>query len=93
MAASMKRIYAYKRFDVTVELEPIWDVTQGVTLLPPRGFVAAVRVRRAGASRDTVGPVRLTAGSQRPYPTEGEALMAYSTAQRLVDDTLAPEHA
>lgn len=90
----MKRIYSYKSFDVTVELEPIWDVAQGVTLLPPRGFVAVVGIRCAGASHDSVGPMRLTADSQRPYPTEAEALMAaYSAAQRLVDDTLAPEHA
>jgi hypothetical protein len=85
----MKRNYSYEGYEVTVELDPIRDVAQGVTWLRPRGFVAVVRIRSAGASRDTVAPIRLPADSQRPYRSEAEALMAaYSAAQRLVDDTL-----
>jgi hypothetical protein len=89
--ASMKRTYNYKGYEVTVELEPVWEAVGGVTLLPPRGFVAVVHIRAAGAVRPMVGPIRLTADSQHPFATEAEALMAgYSAGQRVVDDTLVP---
>ncbi|KAA0997953.1 hypothetical protein FVF58_46745 [Paraburkholderia panacisoli] len=87
----MKRIYAYKGFEVTVELEPVWETAGSVTLLPPRGFIAVVHIRTLGVTRPTVAPIRLTADNQRPFSTEAAALMAgYSAGQRVVDDTLSP---
>ncbi|KAE8761132.1 hypothetical protein FSO04_05285 [Paraburkholderia madseniana] len=87
----MKRIYPYKGFEIAVELEPVWETAGTVTLLPPRGFVAVVHIRRLGASRPTVAPIRLTADNQRPFATEADALMTgYSAGQRVVDDKLAP---
>ncbi|MFM0056941.1 MULTISPECIES: hypothetical protein [Paraburkholderia] len=89
----MKRIYGYKGFEVTVELEPVWETAGSVTLLPPRGFVAVVQVRTmgaVGATRPVVAPIRLGATVQQPFPTQAEALMAgYSAGQRVVDDTFA----
>lgn len=85
----MRRVYNYKGYEVSVELEPVWEAAGGITLLPPRGFVAVVHIRTAGAVRPTVAPIRLTADDQRPFKSEAEALMAgYSAAQRVVDDTL-----
>jgi hypothetical protein len=85
----MKREYAYKGFQVTVELESVWQTSGGATLMRPLGFVAIVNIRAAGATRAMVPPVRLSMDSQRPFPTEAEALMAgYSAGQRVVDDTL-----
>jgi hypothetical protein len=34
----MKRIYRYKGFEVTVELEAVWETAGSVALLPPQGF-------------------------------------------------------
>jgi hypothetical protein len=87
----MKRNYLYRGFEVTVELEPIWEAAEGVTLLSPRGFVAVVHIKNAGEAPDIVAPIRLAADSHHPFATEAEALMAgYSAGQRLVDDTLVP---
>ncbi|WP_341316347.1 hypothetical protein WN982_33735 [Paraburkholderia sp. IMGN_8] len=89
----MKRIYGYKGFEVTVELEPVWETAGSVTLLPPRGFIAVVQIRTVGAvgaTRPVVAPLRLAAPSEQPFATQAEALMAgYSAGQRVVDDALA----
>jgi hypothetical protein len=86
----MKRIYRYKGFEVTVELEAVWETAGSVTLLPPQGFVAVVEIRMVGATRPVVAPIRLAATTQHPFATQAEALMAgYSAGQRVVDDTLA----
>ncbi|BCG00225.1 hypothetical protein PPGU19_047930 [Paraburkholderia sp. PGU19] len=87
----MKRTYKYKDFEVTVETEPVWQPSGNVTLLAPLGFIAVVYIGKIGASRTTVGPMRLTADSQKPFATEAEALMTgFSAGQRIVDDTLLP---
>ena len=57
----MKKIYAYESFEVSVELEPVWKASGGVTWLAPQGFVAVVQIRVAGAPRPMVAPIRLTA--------------------------------
>ncbi len=85
----MKSIYAYKGFEITVELEPIGSDVQGVWLLRPRGFLSVVRIKIAGEIGDVVAPIFLMADGQRPHATEAEAFAAgNSAAQRLVDDTL-----
>ncbi|GAB3626919.1 hypothetical protein PTE30175_03519 [Pandoraea terrae] len=87
----MKRIYTYKGFEVTVELEPVWEAAGRITVSPPRGFVAVVDIRAAGATRPMVAPIRLMADSHRPFATDAEALMSgYSAGQRVVDDLLVP---
>ena len=85
----MKRIYKYRGFNVTVELEPVWERSGNITLLPPKGFLAVVHIVMAGMTRPMVAPIRLTADGQRPFVSEAEALMAgFSAGQRLIDDTL-----
>lgn len=86
----MKRTYVYKGFDATVDLEPIWETSGNVTLRPPSGYVAVVQIRRVGSIRLTVAPIRLSGDNQRPFATQGDALMAgYSAGQRIIDDTLS----
>jgi hypothetical protein len=87
----MKRDFIYSGFEVTVELEPIWDAAEGVRSLPARGFVAVVHISKStNAGLEIVTPIRLASDSRKPFATTAEALMAaYSAAQRLVDDTLA----
>lgn len=70
----MKKIYAYKGFEVTVELERTGN--DGVWLLRPHGFVFVVRITSAGAAGGTLVPISLMADGQRPFVTEAEALTA-----------------
>lgn len=87
----MKREYRYKGFEITVELESVWETSGNVTLLPPRGFIAVVNIKMAGMVRPMVAPIRLTADNQQPFAKEVDALMAgFSAGQRVVDDTLIP---
>lgn len=58
---SMKKIYPYKGFEITVELEPVRDLPRGVWSLTPQGFIAVVHVQAAGDSRDLLSPIRLMA--------------------------------
>lgn len=81
----MKKIYAYKGFEVTVELERTGD--DGVWLLRPHGFVSVVHITSVGATGGTPVSISLTADGQRPFVTEVEALTAgCNAAQRLIDD-------
>ena len=74
-----------------MELEPVWERSGNVTLLPVRGFIAVVNIKMAGMARPMVAPVRLTADNQQPFAKEADALMAgFSAGQRVVDDTLIP---
>lgn len=84
----MKKIYAYKGFEVTVDLEPSGD--EGVWLLRPRGFISVVRIRSADAIGYAFNPISLMADGQRPFATEVEAFVAgYSAAQGLIDAAVA----
>lgn len=56
---AMKREYKYKGFEIAVDLEPVWESSGNVTLLPPRGFIAIVNIKTAGMVRPMVAPIRL----------------------------------
>lgn len=87
----MKRAYKYKGFVIAVDLEPVWEASGNVTLLPPRGFIAIVNIMMAGMDRPMVAPLRLAADKQQPFAKEADALMAgFSAGQRVVDDMLIP---
>jgi hypothetical protein len=83
----MKRIYSYRGFDVTVQLEAIWETSGNVTVLPPKGFVAVVHIVMAGTTRPMVAPIRLRVDGPL-FASEAEALMAgFSAGQRAIDAT------
>jgi hypothetical protein len=46
-----EKLYACECFEVSVDLEPVWKASGGVTSTAPQGFVAVVQIRAAGASR------------------------------------------
>ncbi|MFM0689212.1 hypothetical protein PQQ77_24780 [Paraburkholderia strydomiana] len=84
----MKRIYEYKGFQIDVEPEPVWKPSDGASLTGPEGYLAVVRISTRTAGVPMFTPLRLTAESSNPFPTEAEALMAgYSAGQRVIDDT------
>ncbi|MEM5332089.1 hypothetical protein VSR34_37005 [Paraburkholderia sp. JHI2823] len=88
---AMKREYKYKGFEIAVDLEPVWESSGNVTLLPPRGFIAIVNIKTAGMVRPMVAPIRLAADNQQPFARETDALMAgFSAGQRVVDEMLIP---
>ncbi|WP_175425864.1 hypothetical protein [Trinickia violacea] len=85
----MKKIYPYRGFEVSVELEPLFEPSRSVTLRAPTGFFAVVRLFRAGATLAMVASLRLPAAGSGPFHTEADALMAaFSAGQRLIDGTM-----
>ncbi|WP_172169016.1 hypothetical protein [Paraburkholderia elongata] len=45
----MKKLYAYESFEVSVEVEPVWQSSGGTKLSAPQGFIAIVQIKVAGA--------------------------------------------
>ncbi|MPW05137.1 hypothetical protein GCT19_05655 [Paraburkholderia sp. CNPSo 3155] len=85
----MQRTYPYKGFEITVELEPVWEPSGRAVPSPPRGFVAIVSIGAKGLPTSLVSPTRLMKDTQKPFETEAAALMAgCSAGQRVIDDTL-----
>jgi hypothetical protein len=85
----VNRIYTYKRFEVRIDLEPVWHPSAGVTLRSPKGFLAILNISMPGAIFPLVTPIRLADTATRPFPTEADAFMAaYSAAQRFIEDKL-----
>ncbi|MPW23962.1 hypothetical protein GCT13_46675 [Paraburkholderia sp. CNPSo 3157] len=88
----MQRTYPYKGFEVTVDLEPVWEVTRSLVPSLPIGFVAIVSIGGKGMPNSLPLPVRVTNDNKKPFGTEAAALMAgFSAAQRLIDDTCLPD--
>ncbi|NVH71069.1 hypothetical protein FSB08_00555 [Paraburkholderia sp. JPY432] len=88
----MQRTYPYKGFEITVELEPVWEASGSAVLSPPRGFVAIVSVGANGVPTSLISPIRLMKDTWKPFGTEATALMAgCSAGQRLIENTLLPE--
>jgi hypothetical protein len=82
----MKRDYKYKAFTIVVEIDPVVLPSGNAKLRAPDGYFAVVQIRTEQGSPVT-SPVRLAGLSERPFPTEAEALMSGHTAgQRLIDD-------
>jgi hypothetical protein len=91
IGASMKRVYSYRGFQVTIQVEQMLDLAKGTPLQRTRGFIAIVHIC-PDANPDSGVSLRLAIDSRRPYPSEAEALMrGYSAAQRWIDDTIVRE--
>ncbi|MEZ0601962.1 hypothetical protein ACAX43_07385 [Paraburkholderia sp. IW21] len=84
----MSRTYHYHGFDIEVAVETdfSWkgaerDVHRGV------GYVAIVRILKAGAAVAVFSPLRFAESLGKPFTSEAEALMGgYSAGRRIVDD-------
>ena len=84
----MQRTYRYKDFEVTVDLEPVWEATGRAVPSLTIGFVAVVIIRRGGMPALLSDPIRVTNDNKKLFGTEATALMVgFSAAQRLIDHT------
>ncbi|CAE6737223.1 hypothetical protein [Paraburkholderia haematera] len=83
----MNRTYHYHGFDVevTVEADFGWQVERSA--LSSAGYVAVVRICKAGAALAVFSPLRFGETQGRPFLSEADALMGgYSAGRRIVDD-------
>ncbi|RKF33410.1 hypothetical protein BCY88_10145 [Paraburkholderia fungorum] len=82
----MSRTYRYQGFDVEVAVESRLPLERQ----PPTreaGYVAIVRICKAGAAVAVFSPMRFGESHGKPFPSEADALMGgFSAAQRIVDD-------
>ncbi|MEM5340664.1 hypothetical protein [Paraburkholderia azotifigens] len=83
----MEKIFSYKGFEVTVQLDSVRAVSSEFTYGPPVGYVAVVSVCTAEPRRPIGLPIRLVAEDNRVFGTADDALAAgCSAAQRAIDD-------
>ncbi|MGF6978850.1 hypothetical protein QFZ94_007365 [Paraburkholderia sp. JPY465] len=89
----MQRTYPYKGFEITVDLELVWESSGSAVLSPPTGFVAIVSIEGKGLPASLGSPIRLMKDTQKPFGTEATALMTgCSAGQRVIDDMLLREY-
>jgi hypothetical protein len=87
----MEKIYSYKGFEVTVQLEPVRAVSSEFTYGPPVGYVAVVSICTAEPKRPIGVPIRLVTEGNRVFSTMDDGLTAgFSAAQRVIDDKAHP---
>jgi hypothetical protein len=83
----MSRTYHYHGFDIEVAVETDVSSKAGPKGSTGVGFVAVVRISKAGASVAVFSPLRFGESRGRPFLSEADALMGgYSAGQRIVDD-------
>ena len=88
----MQTIHAYIGFEVTGDLETVWDPSGSAVPSLPSGFVAIVFIGMKGMPTPLVPPIRLLKDNQNLFGTEATALMVgFSAGQRVIDHTLMPE--
>jgi hypothetical protein len=81
------RVYEYSGFslEVDVEAESAWQ--QRMELSRQRGFVATVRIFRAGDAVAFFSPWRFGEAGGHPFRTDVDALMGgFSAACKIIDD-------
>jgi hypothetical protein len=82
----MNRTY-YHGFDVEVTVEADFSWQAGRSALSRVGYVAAVRICKAGASLAVFSPLRFGESQGKPFFSEADPLMfGCSAGQRIVDD-------
>lgn len=82
---------SFKGFDVTVDLEPVWEPSGSAVPSLPSGCVAIVSIGMRGLPTPLVSPFRLVTDNQKPFETKAAALMAgFSAGQRVIDNELMP---
>lgn len=87
----MEKMYSYKGFEITVELESVRAVSSDFTYGPPVGYVAVVSVCTVDPRRPVGVPIRLVSEGHRVFGTQDDAFAAgYGAAQRVIDDKAAP---
>jgi len=83
----MSRTYQYQGFDVEVTVEADFRWKSGCTAMGEVGYVAVVRICKAGAALAVFSPLRFGESQGKPFLSEADALMGgYSAGRRIVDD-------
>ena len=83
----MNRTYHYHAFDVEVAIEADFSWLGGRSALSRVGYVAVVRICKAGAALAVFSPLRFGESPGKPFLSEADALMGgYSAGRRIVDD-------
>ena len=83
----MSRTFHYHGFDIEVAVETDFSWKAGPSAKTRVGFVAVVRISKAGASVAAFSPLRFGESPGKPFLSEEDALMAgYSAGRRIVDD-------
>jgi hypothetical protein len=77
----------YHGFDIEVAVETDFSWKAGPSATNSFGFVAVVRISKAGGSVAVFSPLRFGESSGKPFFSEADALMGgYSAGGRIVDD-------
>jgi hypothetical protein len=85
----MSRTYHYHGLDIEVAVEADFSWKAGPKGTTSVGFVAVVRISKAGASVAVFSPLRFGESQGKPFLSEADALMGgYSAGRRIVDDLL-----
>lgn len=83
----MSRTYHYHGFDIEVAVETDFRWKAGPSAKNSIGFVAVVRISKAGASVAVFSPLRFGESPGKPFLSEMDAFMAgYGAGRRIVDD-------
>jgi len=83
----MSRTYQYQGFEVEVAVEADFTWKGGRTATGEVGYVAVVRICKAGAAVAVFSPLRFGESQGKPFLSEADALMGgYSAGRRIVDD-------
>ena len=83
----MNCTYQYQGFDIEVAVEADFNWSRGRTATGEVGYVAVVRICKAGAAVAVFSPLRFGESQGKPFLSEADALMGgYSAGRRIVDD-------
>ncbi|SOE99907.1 hypothetical protein SAMN05446635_7947 [Burkholderia sp. OK233] len=83
----MNCTYQYQGFDIEVAVEADLNWRGGRTATGEVGYVAVVRICKAGAAVAVFSPLRFGESQGKPFLSEADALMGgYSAGRRIVDD-------
>lgn len=83
----MNCTYQYQGFDIEVAVEADFNRTGGRTATGETGYVAVVRICKAGDAVAVFSPLRFGESQGKPFLSEEDALMGgYSAGRRIVDD-------
>jgi hypothetical protein len=83
----MNCTYQYQGFDIEVAVEADFNWRGGRTATGEVGYVAVLRICKAGAAVAVFSPLRFGESRGKPFLSEADALMGgYSAGRRIVDD-------
>lgn len=83
----MNCTYQYQGFDIEVTVEADSNWRGGRTASGDVGYVAVMRICKAGAALAVFSPLRFGESQGKPFLSEADALTGgYSAGGRIVDD-------